>query len=112
MTPELAAKSLDKELRPYPWYISVGVGETDDAEPALFLYEVGKTPRAAGGVAGLVRFQGDCRGDRRDAPSGPEGGIGAATSAWSPRREAGVDWHPTPEFRSARPFGTMSFRVT
>lgn len=38
MTPELAAKSLDKELRPYPWYISVGVGETDDAEPALFLY--------------------------------------------------------------------------
>ena len=25
-------------LRPYPWYISVGVGDTDDAEPALFVF--------------------------------------------------------------------------
>jgi hypothetical protein len=38
MTPEQAAQSLDKELRPYPWYIAVGVGNPDDGQPALFLY--------------------------------------------------------------------------
>jgi hypothetical protein len=38
MTPEQAAQSLDEELRPYPWYVAVGVGNTDDAQPALFLY--------------------------------------------------------------------------
>ena len=38
MTPEQAAQSLDKELRPYPWYVAVGVGDTDDRQPALFLY--------------------------------------------------------------------------
>jgi hypothetical protein len=38
MTLEQAARSLDKELRPYPWYIAVGVGNADDGQPALFLY--------------------------------------------------------------------------
>ena len=38
MNPELAAQSLDKELRRYPWYIAVGVGNADDDQPALFLY--------------------------------------------------------------------------
>jgi hypothetical protein len=38
MTPEQAAQLLDKELRRYPWYIAVGVGNADDGHPALFLY--------------------------------------------------------------------------
>jgi len=38
MSPDLAAKALDRELRPYPWYIAVGVGNADDDQPALFLY--------------------------------------------------------------------------
>jgi hypothetical protein len=38
MTPEQAAQALDKELRPYPWYIAVGVGNVDDDQSALFLY--------------------------------------------------------------------------
>ena len=38
MTPEQAAQALDKELRPYPWYITVGVGNVDENQLALFLY--------------------------------------------------------------------------
>ena len=37
MTPEQAATLLDAELRPYPWYIAVGVGDTDDGS-TLFVY--------------------------------------------------------------------------
>ena len=38
MSPDQAATELDKRLRPYKWYLSVGVGETGDEQPALFLY--------------------------------------------------------------------------
>jgi hypothetical protein len=38
MTPDGAAHLLDTELRPYPWYLSVGVGNTADGQPLLFVY--------------------------------------------------------------------------
>jgi hypothetical protein len=34
---EEASRRLDKQLRPQPWYVSVGVGETDEGE-VIFLY--------------------------------------------------------------------------
>ena len=37
MTPEQAAARLDSELRPFPWYIAVGIGGSDD-DPTLFVY--------------------------------------------------------------------------
>ena len=37
MTPEEAARRLDAELRPHPWYNSIGVGATEEG-PALFVY--------------------------------------------------------------------------
>jgi hypothetical protein len=37
MSPEIAAHSLDEKLRPYPWYLSVGVGDTERGI-ALFVY--------------------------------------------------------------------------
>ena len=37
MTAEQAAKRLDERLRQYPWYMSIGVGDTADGE-ALFVY--------------------------------------------------------------------------
>jgi hypothetical protein len=38
MTPEVAARLLDAEFRSYPWYLSVGVGNTADGQPVLFVY--------------------------------------------------------------------------
>jgi hypothetical protein len=35
--PEDAARALDERLRPYPWYLSIGVGNTDRGV-ALFVY--------------------------------------------------------------------------
>lgn len=37
IVPEQAAARLDQKLRMKPWYISVGVGETDEGA-AIFLY--------------------------------------------------------------------------
>jgi len=37
MTAEHAAESLDKLLRKHPWYISIGVGQTERGE-CLFIY--------------------------------------------------------------------------
>jgi hypothetical protein len=37
MLPEEAARLLDENLRDFPWYISVGVGETA-AGPTIFVY--------------------------------------------------------------------------
>jgi hypothetical protein len=38
MMPDEAARLLDAEFRPYPWYLSVGVGNTADGQPLLFVY--------------------------------------------------------------------------
>jgi hypothetical protein len=38
MSPENAANLLDAELRAYPWYLSVGVGTTNEGRPLLFIY--------------------------------------------------------------------------
>ncbi len=38
MTPEDAARSLDNKLRPHPWYLSIGVGNNEKGQTALFLY--------------------------------------------------------------------------
>jgi len=38
MNVEDAARALDKKLRPYPWYLSVGVGDTGAGREALFVY--------------------------------------------------------------------------
>jgi hypothetical protein len=38
MTPEEAASALDRELRRYPWFIAVGVGENSHRRPVLFVY--------------------------------------------------------------------------
>jgi hypothetical protein len=35
--PEDAASALDERLRPYPWYLSIGVGNTERGV-ALFVY--------------------------------------------------------------------------
>lgn len=37
MHPESAAASLERELRPHPWFASVGIGQTSTG-PALFVY--------------------------------------------------------------------------
>jgi hypothetical protein len=37
MSPDDAAGALDGRLRPFPWYLSVGVGQNDDG-PMLFVY--------------------------------------------------------------------------
>jgi hypothetical protein len=37
ISPEKAAELLDRELRQYPWYTSIGVGDTEEGT-ALFLY--------------------------------------------------------------------------
>jgi hypothetical protein len=48
MSPENAAKLLDAELRPYPWYLSVGVGASSEGGPLLFVYtKSGKHPELA-----------------------------------------------------------------
>jgi hypothetical protein len=38
MTPEDAALLLDNKLRPYRWYLSIGVGNNERGETALYLY--------------------------------------------------------------------------
>jgi hypothetical protein len=35
--PEEAARALDEKLRPFPWYISIGIGNTERGV-ALFVY--------------------------------------------------------------------------
>jgi hypothetical protein len=35
--PENAARALDEKLRPYPWYLSIGIGNTERGV-ALFVY--------------------------------------------------------------------------
>src|SRR4029077_3022055 len=37
MTPEQAAHELDRKFRQYPWYHSIGVGDTG-GDPVLFMY--------------------------------------------------------------------------
>jgi hypothetical protein len=37
MSPDDAAVALDQHLRPFPWYVSVGVGRTKEG-PLLFVY--------------------------------------------------------------------------
>jgi hypothetical protein len=37
MSPDEAARRLDAELRPHPWYSSTGIGDTVDG-PVLFVY--------------------------------------------------------------------------
>jgi len=38
MSPEAAANLLDAELRPYSWYLSIGIGTNEDGQPLLFVY--------------------------------------------------------------------------
>jgi len=38
MSPEEAASLLDAELRPYSWFLSVGVGTNEEGQPLLFVY--------------------------------------------------------------------------
>jgi hypothetical protein len=38
MSPENAASLPDAALRPYPWYVSVGVGDPDEGRSILFVY--------------------------------------------------------------------------
>ena len=45
MTVEQATTSLDATLRPYPWYLSSGVGQTEKG-PSIFVYV--KSARAHG----------------------------------------------------------------
>jgi hypothetical protein len=44
-TPDEAAHLLDRELRQYPWYLSTGVGSTEDGRPILFVYTKTKRHR-------------------------------------------------------------------
>lgn len=80
MTPESAADLLDKKLRPYPWYVSTGVGDTTDGA-ALFVYV--KTARRrelaslADGWMGykvVIRPVGSIRPARRTTPVPTENG--------------------------------------
>jgi hypothetical protein len=45
MTPDQAAHLLDSELRQYPWYLSIGVRNTEDGQPILFVYTKTKRHR-------------------------------------------------------------------
>lgn len=38
MSPERAASLLDAKLRPFPWYLSAGVGNTADGRSVIFVY--------------------------------------------------------------------------
>lgn len=38
ITPDEAASLLDAELRKYPWFLSVGIGNAEDGRPILFVY--------------------------------------------------------------------------
>lgn len=58
MTPDGAARLLDAELRPYPWYLSVGVGNTADGQPLLFVYtKAGRHRELAKLVSGWMGYK-------------------------------------------------------
>jgi|GEM_PF-2403233 hypothetical protein len=68
MSPERAASLLDAELRPYPWYLSVGVGNAADGRPALFVYtksarhrELARLDRGWHGFKVIVKAVGSMR---------------------------------------------------
>jgi hypothetical protein len=48
--PDKAAELLDRELRQYPWYTSIGVGSTEEGT-ALFLYVTSAKHRELSRVA-------------------------------------------------------------
>lgn len=67
MTPEEAARDLDATLRRFPWYLSVGVGETKD-RPVLLVYiksarnpEVRNIAKTWGGFEIITRPVGEIR---------------------------------------------------
>lgn len=67
MSPDEAAQELDKQLRRYPWYLSTGVGETEDGN-ALFIYvksrnhpELKKVKKGWRGYPVLIRAVGTIR---------------------------------------------------
>jgi hypothetical protein len=57
MSPEEAARKLDEKYRRYPWFISVGVGETPNG-PALFVYvKTAKHPELKAISGGWMGFR-------------------------------------------------------
>jgi hypothetical protein len=58
MMPDEAARLLDAEFRPYPWYLSVGVGKTADGQPLLFVYtKTGRHPELAKLTSGWMGYK-------------------------------------------------------
>jgi hypothetical protein len=71
MTAEQAAAQLDQQLRGYPWYVSVGIGETVDGQ-TIFVYvrssrhpELGALKDGWMGYKVMVRAVGSVRAIRK-----------------------------------------------